>query len=87
MHIKDSKSRFPKHNKLKFDNIVVNEDVESAQSVTIGQILENMANKHLVLAIVLKNQTTPFMFDISQLRCSYRRFDADDSDDSDSTTE
>ena len=30
VHIKDSKSRFPKHNKLKFDNITVNDDVESA---------------------------------------------------------
>ena len=52
--------------------------------MTIGQILENMVNKHLVLAIVLQNKTTPFMFDISQLRCLYRRSEDDDDEDEDS---
>ena len=54
--------------------------------MTIGQILENMVNKHLVLAVVLQNKTTPFMFDISQLRCLYRRSEDSDDEDSDSAT-
>ena len=62
---------------LKFDDVEVNESVETASNATIGQIMNTMTyERRLILAIVIVSKGN--LVDYNELRCKYRRGQSDE---------